>query len=912
MALFNDQSTPPPPTDIPLDHIDIPDFYSIAAQEAKGYKDSGMWGAIWAGLAAGIAEILSAFLKFFFSIFSWLGVAFAKGIIEAEDKSQESFARLARVAIKDLFGVDPGDQFAQRGNAAGKNQAATAVGNAVIGGLFGALAAGGRASLEPSAAGAERYITTVVGLGLEGWLEGWVFEALSLGQLEKFADLDDTIASVLGLGRITNRIIGPSADILVGNPYKALLNRTYRPELLSPAQACRQFTRGRWTRERLDQELSVQGFSAERIEALINAQRKFLDVGELDHLVARKLWTREQAIQHLKDQGYTDETGAALLAIAENRRLDTFRMQWVNEALARFAAHDIDAVTWLSILSKSGLPEREQDMLRIVGGIKRELKQKNLTLSEVEQAVKRQIYDLNDFRAFVRDEGYSTADQLTLELLLLSEISQKAEADKAKRDRERERTEAAAARDAAAAARRAEIEEQLDGQAISLGKFESAVRAGVRSIAEYRQLLSERGYSEADQDTLAGLLAAGIEQRAADAARREELRRQAQVKRISLGDAETAVKRGVSTLDEYTQFLVRSGYGDSDRALLAGLLAAELQEAAEASRRREEAKAALALQQVSLDDVERAVRRGLRTIDDYRAFLDASGFAADDAGLLAELLQSELDTDAAARTRREEAARVAAVRNVNLSDQEKAVRGGLATITDYRAALARAGFTSDDLDLLARLLELDIESDKADAIARAEAKQRAAVRRISIDDLERAVKLGVVPITVYQDGLKRAGLPADDQQILTLSLAAELAAAKSAQDARARAAPVVKARGLSIAQFERSVRDGLRTTVEYFGFLLSQGFTQSDAQTLTALLELDKQQAAIAAARRAEIEAELAIKQLSLSQFERAVLGGVRRLDEYETFLRAQGYSALDIGTLVTLLRQKIEAAEEP
>jgi hypothetical protein len=719
------------------------------------------------------------------------------------------------------------------------------------------------------------------------------------------------MAASWGLGRVTNRIVGPIAEIMIGDPFKAKVNATYRPHLLSPAEACRQFTRGRWTRERLDEELSVQGYSAERQEALINAQKKFLDVGELDHLVARGLWSREQAVQHLQNQGYTEEFANAQLAIAENKRLDSYRSQWVNEALTRYAARDIDAATWETVLNNSGLPERDREMLRLVGNIRRQLRTKQLTTSEVEQAVKREILTIADYRAHLEREGYGDDAIETLELLLLSEVQDARTARIARERRAAERLEAERLRKEKAEKRRLEIERQLALGKTSLSKFEHAVRAGVRSIDEYRAFLRARGYSAEDVTTLAGLLAAGIEQKAADAARRAELRRQAEIQHVSLGDAEASAKRGLTTIDEYRAFLDRNQYAPADRELMVRLLQAEIEDAAIAAARRAEAETELEGRDVSLDDVERAVRRGLRTIDDYEAFLLDVGFDEEEAGLLRALLQSELDEDAAARDRKVEAARVASIRNVSLADLEKAVRAGLATIADYRAALARAGFTADDLDLLARLLQLDVDSDAADAKARQEARDRAAARRISIDDLERAVRLGVVPISVYQDGLKRAGLPADDQQILTLSLAAELAAAKAAQDAKARAAPAVKARGLSIAQFERSVRERLRTPAEYRAFLTSQGFSAPDAATLTALLELDVQQAAAAARRRAEIEAELATRELSLAQFERAVKGDVRRIDEYATFLRSQGYSELDVGTLVTLLRQAVDAAAE-
>jgi len=912
MGSFFNPTTPPPPTDVPLVNIQTPNLKSAGEQLAAGAAEAGVFGQIGKVLVDGAADIAGQILSVFFNAYIWLGRFLVGIIVKAENRSDPAFGELAATAIEDIFGIQIQiGSVSGRGERSGRTIVAKNIGDAVLKGLFAGLGQTGSNVTAPSSAPAEAYLSSVTHMALENWLEGWMVEALSLGQLERFGDLGDAMARTWGLGRVTNRVIGPVAELLIGDPFKAKVNATYRPHLLSPAEACRQFTPGRWTRERLVSELSVQGYSDDRIEALINAQRQFLDVGELDHLVARQLWTRAQAVQHLQDQGLSKEAAEAKLAIAENRRLDTYRQQWVNEALTRFAARDIDSATWFSILDKSGLPERDRDMLRIVGGIRRELRTKQLTASEVEQAVKRSILNLDDYRKFLTAQGYNFADSLTLELLLLGDIKDAREADAARQRLERERQEAALRRAEEAAARRGEIERQLDSQQISLATFEQAVLAGVRSLAEYREFIAARGYAADDQATLAGLLAGKIEQRNADAARREELLREARVKRISLGDVEEAVKRGVATIEEYSRFLSDAGYAEADRALLVTVLEAELQQAAEAVRRREEAKAELARRDVSLDDVERAVRRGLRSMDDYRAFLDSIGFDAEERDLLASLLQAELDEDAAARSRKEEAARLAAVRKIDLADLERAVRAGLSTIADYRGALARAGFTANDLDTLTRLLQLDIESDQADAKTRQEARDRAAVRRINLDELERAVRLSVIPMSVYQAGLVRAGLPAEDQQILTLSLAAELRDVKAAQEAKARAASTLKARGLSLAQFERAVRDGLRSVTEYRLFLEREGFSPPDAATLGALLELEVAQAAAAVRRRAEIEAELGRKQLSLAQFERAVKGGVRRVDEYVAFLRSQGYSELDVGTLVTLLLLSFADASE-
>jgi hypothetical protein len=64
------------------------------------------------------------------------------------------------------------------------------------------------------------------------------------------------------------------------------VNKLYRPELLSTALAVRQFTRGKWTREQLDEELARQGWSADRVDALIHDGTQRLGDGTIKALRA--------------------------------------------------------------------------------------------------------------------------------------------------------------------------------------------------------------------------------------------------------------------------------------------------------------------------------------------------------------------------------------------------------------------------------------------------------------------------------------------------------------------------------------------------------------------------------------------------------------------------------------------------
>jgi hypothetical protein len=314
---------------------------------------------------------------------------------------------------------------------------------------------------------------------------------------------------------------------------------------------------------------------------------------------------------------------------------------------------------------------------------------------------------------------------------------------------------------------------------------------------------------------LAELLDGQIDDARAAAERREQLEAEARQRKLSIRDLERAVRLQLMSVDEYRSQLAQAGFSDEDRNLLAGVLQRELALTRENEERKAEAARRLAERKVSLEDLERAVRLGKRTVDSYRARLTAEGFGAEDSDLLADLLRADMKADQEARDRRAEIDARLKRKKVSLADIERAVRAGVSKMSEYRALLVREGYTDQDAELLVRLLQLQLDADREAAETRRKAEARLAEQRISLGDVERAVKLGVLDMAAYKRVLAREGFPLEDQQTLISLLTAELAAVREAQRKRAAAEKNAAKRQINLGDFERAVRLGLRTQIEY-------------------------------------------------------------------------------------------------
>lgn len=905
-------SGPTPPVDIPKISIPPPDKKTV------GDFWAGFWKPImdWLGsnvfvswVVAVVNAVQASVIGNLLALTTWIATKLAQGIMDGRAIAGSPIEQLARLAIKDAFGVDVTINTAAGRGAGGANTgAASSIGDAAMRGLFGFTGAAGGGTITPSQGPAAAYMSKMIQMSLEGWVDKFMAEILSLGQLESMGGLDEKLINAMGLRTISSRIMGPLADATVATPFEWHINKTFRPRLLSASQAAKLYRATIWTRAQFEEEMARQGFSNERMEAFLQENARYFSDTELDLLVSSGRWQFGQAVQHLVEQGHTEEQGRAIMELQEQRRLDPYRRKYADVGADAFVAGKIDLGEWQRILELSKLPERERNMLRLLTGLRKELVRKQISMSDVEQAVKRQILNINDYRKYLRDEGYSDNDARVLELLLLFDIRTANDAAAARQRLAEEREAARLARLAEQEARRARVEAELAVKEISLSQMEQLVRRGLRTIEDYRALLRANKYAGGDVEDLAELLASKIEDAAAAIQERERLRREAAVRNVSLADFEAAVKRDLASLDDYRRFLDGQEFAPESAELMVRLLADEIDDAIEAARLREESEALLAIREVSLADVEKGVRRGFLSMEQYIEFLAKEGFEESRISLLVQLVQSDIDADGEARDRRAAAEAKAAQKQISLSDLERAVRAGIRKLSDYRAELSRLGFGAADQDALERLLQLQIDGDKAAAKKREEAAAKLAIRRVSLADVERAVKLGVTGMESYRRLLEASGFPAEDRQLLAGTLLAEVAATAHAKQERERARALLARRGLSLAQFERAVRGGLQTVESYEGFLVGQGYAGGDARTLASLLRMQIEQDRQAQALRAAKEAEVRTRNLTLATWESAVKAGVRRMDEYRGFLVDQNFVPEDVATLIALLVGEIEA----
>jgi len=915
MAGFADPFAPKggPPPSVPKIELPPPDFRAIGGEIFEGIEGVGGLSDFWKKFfQAAVSAVLHA-LGYTIGLVGWFAGLLVKGLVKIEDAAQFGFDALASAAVSDLFGADiPIDARRGAGRAGGRQVAAKSIGDAVLRGLFGGIGGSSQRQLEPGTEGAQRYLTTTFNMALEGWLEGWIVEALSLGQIERFGDLDDKLAQVLGLSRLTSLAVRPAAEVLVATPLEWHLNKLYRPRLLSAAEVERQVAAGDWTEERGREELARQGYAEDRITAIFRGARRYLSVADLDYLYARGGMADTEVITQLKAQGFSEPIARALQRIAEDRRLDVWRRRIADEALAAYVRRDIDETRFRQLLTDSRIPDFERSFAVVLGGLRREFATRPMSMTDWEQAVKRGIRTRAEFRGFLATQGYSPADQLTLELLLMTDIRDAEAAARERTAREQQRAVERTARDAARQKRRDEIAAELAVRELSLAQFEALVRRGLRTADEYRQFLRSERYAEADVVALADHLLAGVDAARQTEIAREQARAAGARRKLNVGAYERAVRLGVAGADDFRAFLSSGGFTVPDAALLVDTLVAEIKARGELLALRVKAQAAAAVRQVSLADLEDAARRGLVTLDVYRARLVTLGYPAQETDLLVALVNDEITERAAAQQVRTQAqARLRAAR-LSLPELERAVLAGLRSIAEYQTMLEQAGLTVGDVATIVALLQQRIDSAARAAATRAAARAKATERRISLADTEAAVRAGLLTVDHYRGTLKRLAFPPEDMAILAALLVDELARDAAARKLRAAVPSPTPQKRITLADTARSVRRLLRPPWEYRNALLAAGYSETDTGTLVALLQAEIDADAALARKRAQAEARARERRISLPDFEGAVKAGLSTIADYQRLLVQTGFPAEDVALLVGLLAVELARGVQP
>lgn len=837
------------------------------------------------------------------------GAFIAETIAKAENEAQPAFNRIAAVAIQDMFGIDIGDINARRGGG-GNRAAADAIGEAMFQAFSGQVkGGGGGGELEPSDGPAKTFLSAMAQLALEGWLEGWIVEALSLGQIESFGELDDTISHVLGLGRASAAVHGPLVNHLIVTPLDWKIKKEHRPTLLPVSTLLKNYLDGNFTRAELDEELGRQGYSERRINAIIREALPELSFDDAFTLARESDLGRGYAVSNLRAAGWDEINAELKVQAAEVRRVAAVRDNALTAVIRAFVNNDLTETQFRAFLPAMISNADERATYEQVARVQREVSVQHMTQAEVIDCVELGVFSTADYRRWLEREGYPPDEQAALELRLRVRMSKDRDVAKQRAELEAERAAEKAARLEAAARRQADIERQHE--LARRGPLAELTKAAVRGripLARVEDVLA----TLYDVDTVAIILGNIEADRSAYLEQQqhaEDARKRGIARRIDVGSLEQAVLADTLTLPQYRGRLGQLGFPADDIDILTATLEARKADLEAARRKRLEAAAKAKTRSIDLSAFEMLVRRGHRSMADYDGLLRSLDFDDPSRAAMIDLLHLKIADDAAARAERAKRDAADPVAGLTLAQFRRAVLLGHATLDEFDQYLVTANFTPRAHELLVAELRDDLAQADAARRLREQADASPEPRRLPLATVRRAARLGIVPPQAYVDRLVAVGYTDDDIAIEMDLLVNEIADVQAARQTATAADAAAPSAALTLAQMASAVRAGVKHLEDYRGLAASTGLSGDAVSTLVRVLGDELAGSNAARVRRHELASELQAKDVVLATLEQAVRDGTLTVQQFASTLTAAGLDPLDVDVLAALVMDERTAA---
>jgi len=239
-------------------------------------------------------------------------------------------------------------------------------------------------------------------------------------------------------------VLKPLVTTLAATPFQWKLNELYRPTQLKLADVVNPFTGAVMEAKDIWADLAREGYTDDKIKALLELHRKKLSEADLSTLFSAghiDQATLQQLIQRL---GYTLEDAQQKAEVDRLDKVKPYFEELRAAAVSAYADGHTDRKELEGIVDGLPLTTEEKTYILLAADYKRKVSNKHLTVAQLEQAFNEGIIDLTEFTDHLTVQGYSDDDQSILLLLTLEKLA------KAK-----EKAAAAAARSTAKAAKKA-------------------------------------------------------------------------------------------------------------------------------------------------------------------------------------------------------------------------------------------------------------------------------------------------------------------------------------------------------------------------------------------------------------------------------------------------------------------------
>jgi len=472
---------------------------------AGAIKHGGLEAALHAILKP-VIGLVAGIVGFLFSILDPIALAIGKAIIEGFNTAAGgplgTLLELAATEFREAIGGGGG-------KFGGTAEAGREIAAAFIDRIIRDTPSNDEWGITPSLDPAKSFLGMMTEVGLRGWAMDLLAELETVGLIHAFEDLIGIISRTMGFGRLARVALKPIIDATIGASVLNYVNLAYRPHLLGEGLAVREVIRGVKDGAWLDEELGRQGYSGDRIAAIVEANRVRIPLADLDRLVRAGIQSPQAFIDDAAGAGYTPEDGSLIRQAMDLTRRDALNQKTLDVGLQLLHDGVYTEGQFQQLLTTLQIPVDEQAQWSIIATLRLLFPRKVLSVAELNELLARNLISTGEYRDQLDRHGYSPADAVLLELLQQAITHDKQSAAAAREQIRQEKATAAAQKKAqeavAAAARKQELAaKRKDQQDFIQAKAAAASQAAIDRITQTAHALTERHalIDQAEKDKL--------------------------------------------------------------------------------------------------------------------------------------------------------------------------------------------------------------------------------------------------------------------------------------------------------------------------------------------------------------------------------------------------------------------------
>jgi hypothetical protein len=380
--------------------------------------------------------------------------ALIRPLVQAIDVARKALDPSVGVIAVDVLGELMGDEYTADQLAAGTDPASHQQRALVVGGiLHDALTKefAGPGDVTPIKGhdAARRFSGFLINFGTATGILAFLGGLVPMVHADEIREIGEEVAKNLGLGRLHRMAMQPLIRTLIQTPYQWWINQQFHPTQFRAGDVANPYTGAVMSHDQIVAALDLDGYSVDKINALIALHQKKLTEDDIDALYRWGAINEDTALAQIGALGYTEDNARLKLSAIEMRRGDLRIADFIHALEAEYVKGTIDDGELLQALTQLPVTSWERSLITATAAHKHavQLKSKHLTLGEAEYAFENALIDLNELVDAIAALGYDDNSAQVLLDTTLFKTKKLNDALAAKRARQ-----AAAAVKAAAAA----------------------------------------------------------------------------------------------------------------------------------------------------------------------------------------------------------------------------------------------------------------------------------------------------------------------------------------------------------------------------------------------------------------------------------------------------------------------------